>query len=70
MVIPGWLKRIITYRAHLFLFLYPVLSCPLVIIHDRPKAKCADAVLLVPGYWKTEAIPICVTTLVPRVMAP
>ncbi len=70
MVIRGWLKRIITYRSYLFLFLYPVLLSPLVTIHDTPQAKGAYALLLMAGYCITEVIPIYVTAHLPMVMPP
>ncbi len=70
MALPGWVKWLRKYKGLLFLILYPILLCPLLIVYPQEESKGAYTLLLMAGYWITEVIPIYVTALLPLVMAP
>uniref|UniRef100_A0A5K3EL26 CitMHS domain-containing protein n=1 Tax=Mesocestoides corti TaxID=53468 RepID=A0A5K3EL26_MESCO len=70
MQLPGWLKWIIKYKSLVFLVLYPIILCPILIAYPQQESKGAYTLLLMAGYWITEVIPIYVTGMLPLVMGP
>lgn len=54
----------------LFVVIYPFLLLPVFLLNNIPSMRCLYVVLLMAGYWVTEALPLPVTALIPMVLFP
>ncbi|KRT86471.1 hypothetical protein AMK59_303, partial [Oryctes borbonicus] len=59
-----------TYWRTLFVMIYPMVLLPVFTDNNIPALRCLYVVLLMAGYWVTEALPLPVTALIPMVLFP
>lgn len=59
-----------TYWRTLFVITYPLILLPVFMDNNIPALRCLYVVLLMAGYWVTEALPLPVTALIPMVLFP
>lgn len=58
------------YWRSLFVTIYPAILLPVFVLHNTAALRCLYVVLLMAGYWVTEALPLPVTALIPMVLFP
>lgn len=64
------LNAIRIYWRGLFVTIYPFILLPIFLLNNIPSMRCLYVVLLMAGYWVTEALPLPVTALIPMVLFP
>lgn len=64
------LEALKIYWRTLFVVIFPFVLLPVYLLDDRPELRCLYVVLLMAGYWVTEALPLPVTALIPMVLFP
>lgn len=58
------------YWRAIFVAIYPFILLPVFVVHNTAALRCLYVVLLMAGYWVTEALPLPVTALIPMVLFP
>lgn len=59
-----------TYWRTLFVLIFPLVLLPVFLNNNVPALRCLYVVLLMAGFWVTEALPLPVTALIPMVLFP
>lgn len=58
------------YWRAIFVLIYPLVLLPIFLLENKPEFRCLYVVLLMAGFWVTEAIPLPVTAMIPMVLFP
>lgn len=58
------------YWRSIFVLVYPLALLPVFVITNTPALRCLYVVLLMAGFWVSEALPLPVTALIPMVLFP
>lgn len=58
------------YWRTIFTIVYPFVLLPVFLTENIPQLRCLYVVLLMAGFWVTEALPLPVTALIPMVLFP
>lgn len=64
------LKFLNIYWRSLFVVVFPLILLPVFLDNNIPALRCLYVVLLMAGFWVTEALPLPVTALLPMVLFP
>lgn len=59
-----------TYWRAIFVCIYPLVLLPVFVVNNEAGLRCLYVVLLMAGFWVTEALPLPVTSLIPMVLFP
>ncbi|VEN39018.1 unnamed protein product [Callosobruchus maculatus] len=58
------------YWRTIFVIIYPLSLLPIFLMNNTTAMRCMFVVLLMSGYWVSEALPLAVTSLIPMVLFP
>lgn len=59
-----------TYWRSIFVCIYPLVLLPVFLTNNQAALRCLYVVLLMAGFWVSEALPLPVTALIPMVLFP
>lgn len=59
-----------TYWRSIIVIVLPLVLLPVFVLDNKAELRCLYVVLLMAGYWVTEALPLPVTALIPMVLFP
>lgn len=58
------------YWRAIFVIVFPLILLPVFVVNNIKALRCLYVVLLMAGFWVTEALPLPVTALIPMVLFP
>lgn len=58
------------YWRAIFVAVYPLVLLPVFVLNNEASLRCLYVVLLMAGFWVSEALPLPVTALIPMVLFP